>query len=184
MSRLPIHGTMKDHASDSIGLLQTLSKRFFPPRYRGAQRTSNCTTTGQHHQVRPGSRAHSRSNESLQHDVRPCFMDANQWGSVHEFEHRRHQKILDQAISIKPRRQMSVQFSRWRADPLATLPGSNSLTRARWLQTVFRLYNGIEFARVPSRQKAAAAAGCATLICSLMALGTPQLSPQRRESLT
>ena len=41
----------------------------------------------------------------------PCFMDANQVGYVHELEWEDIQKMLDDAVSIKPRRQLSVQFS-------------------------------------------------------------------------
>jgi uncharacterized radical SAM superfamily Fe-S cluster-containing enzyme len=41
----------------------------------------------------------------------PCFMDANQVGYVHELTLADVQKLLDDAISIKPRRQMTVQFS-------------------------------------------------------------------------
>jgi hypothetical protein len=41
----------------------------------------------------------------------PCFMDANQVGYVHELSFAEVQKILDDAVTIKPRRQLSVQFS-------------------------------------------------------------------------
>ena len=41
----------------------------------------------------------------------PCFMDANQVGYVHELTFDDVKKLLDDAISIKPRRQMTVQFS-------------------------------------------------------------------------
>jgi uncharacterized radical SAM superfamily Fe-S cluster-containing enzyme len=41
----------------------------------------------------------------------PCFMDANQVGYVHELTFEEVKKILDDSLSIKPRRQMSVQFS-------------------------------------------------------------------------
>ena len=41
----------------------------------------------------------------------PCFMDANQVGYVHELTLDDVKKILDDAITIKPRRQMTVQFS-------------------------------------------------------------------------
>ncbi len=41
----------------------------------------------------------------------PCFMDANQVGFVHELSWTDIKQILDNAISIKPRRQMSVQLS-------------------------------------------------------------------------
>jgi 7,8-dihydro-6-hydroxymethylpterin dimethyltransferase len=41
----------------------------------------------------------------------PCFMDANQVGFVHELEWDEVQKILDDSLTVQPRRQMSVQFS-------------------------------------------------------------------------
>jgi len=41
----------------------------------------------------------------------PCFMDANQVGFVHELSWDEIRTLLDNAITIKPRRQMSVQFS-------------------------------------------------------------------------
>ncbi|HVR20718.1 MAG TPA: radical SAM protein [Polyangiaceae bacterium] len=41
----------------------------------------------------------------------PCFMDANQVGFVHEPPWEDIQKILDDSVSVKPRRQLSVQFS-------------------------------------------------------------------------
>jgi uncharacterized radical SAM superfamily Fe-S cluster-containing enzyme len=41
----------------------------------------------------------------------PCFMDANQVGFVHELGWDEVQKILDDSLTIKPRRQLSVQFS-------------------------------------------------------------------------
>jgi uncharacterized radical SAM superfamily Fe-S cluster-containing enzyme len=41
----------------------------------------------------------------------PCFMDANQVGYVHELTLDEVRQLLDDAITIRPRRQMSVQFS-------------------------------------------------------------------------
>ncbi|UCE04158.1 MAG: radical SAM protein [Candidatus Latescibacterota bacterium] len=41
----------------------------------------------------------------------PCFMDANQVGYVHELSLDEVKRILDDSLSIKPQRQMSVQFS-------------------------------------------------------------------------
>ncbi|HZT76152.1 MAG TPA: radical SAM protein, partial [Vicinamibacterales bacterium] len=41
----------------------------------------------------------------------PCFMDANQVGYVHELEWNEVKQILDDSLTIKPRRQLSVQFS-------------------------------------------------------------------------
>jgi len=41
----------------------------------------------------------------------PCFMDANQVGYVHELSWEDVQQILDDAAEVRPRRQMSIQFS-------------------------------------------------------------------------
>jgi hypothetical protein len=41
----------------------------------------------------------------------PCFMDANQVGYVHELTLPEVKQLLDDAITIKPQRQLSVQFS-------------------------------------------------------------------------
>src|SRR5207237_1441876 len=41
----------------------------------------------------------------------PCFMDANQVGYVHELSLDDVKKTLDDAITVKPRRQLTVQFS-------------------------------------------------------------------------
>src|SRR5829696_8736977 len=41
----------------------------------------------------------------------PCFMDANQVGFVHELSWEDIKTLLDNAITLKPKRQMSVQFS-------------------------------------------------------------------------
>jgi uncharacterized radical SAM superfamily Fe-S cluster-containing enzyme len=41
----------------------------------------------------------------------PCFMDANQVGFVHELAWEEIKTLLDNAITLKPKRQMSVQFS-------------------------------------------------------------------------
>jgi uncharacterized radical SAM superfamily Fe-S cluster-containing enzyme len=41
----------------------------------------------------------------------PCFMDANQVGYVHELTFPEVKQLLDDAVSVKPRRQMTVQFS-------------------------------------------------------------------------
>lgn len=41
----------------------------------------------------------------------PCFTDANQVGYVHELTWEEIKEILDNSLKIKPRRQMSIQFS-------------------------------------------------------------------------
>src|SRR5262249_31612846 len=41
----------------------------------------------------------------------PCFMDANQVGYVHELTWEDIKQLLDNSAEVKPRRQLSVQFS-------------------------------------------------------------------------
>ena len=52
----------------------------------------------------------------------PCFMDANQVGFVHELTWDEIKTMLDNAVTIKPRRQMSRPVLRRRAHALALLP--------------------------------------------------------------
>jgi 7,8-dihydro-6-hydroxymethylpterin dimethyltransferase len=89
----------------------------------------------------------------------PCFMDANQVGFVHQLEWDEIKEVLDNALKIKPRRQMSVQFSGgeptisphfFRAIRYARKVGYNSVQAAS---------NGIEFARDFRFAKKAAEAG-------------------------
>lgn len=40
-----------------------------------------------------------------------CFMDANQVGHVYELDWQEIARVLDDALSVRPRRQLSVQFS-------------------------------------------------------------------------
>ena len=89
----------------------------------------------------------------------PCFMDANQVGFVHELSWEDIQTLLDNAISIKPRRQMSVQFSG--GEPTLSPYFLDAVRYARKVgyQSVQAATNGIEFAKSPELCKAAAAAG-------------------------
>src|SRR5438874_5294625 len=77
----------------------------------------------------------------------PCFMDANQVGFVHELSMEDVQEILDNAIQIKPRRQMSVQFSG--GEPTMSPYFFDAIRYARKLgyNSVQAATNGIEFAK-------------------------------------
>jgi uncharacterized radical SAM superfamily Fe-S cluster-containing enzyme len=77
----------------------------------------------------------------------PCFMDANQVGYVHELSWEEIQEILDNAIRIKPRRQMSVQFSG--GEPTMHPYFLDALRYARKVgyNSVQAATNGIEFAK-------------------------------------
>ena len=89
----------------------------------------------------------------------PCFMDANQVGFVHELSWDDIKTLLDNAISIKPRRQMSVQFSG--GEPTMSPYFLDAVRYARKVgyNSVQAATNGIEFAKSLDFAKAAADAG-------------------------
>jgi tetraether lipid synthase len=89
----------------------------------------------------------------------PCFMDANQVGFVHELTWEEIKTMLDNAISIKPRRQMSVQFSG--GEPTLSPYFLDAVRYARQVgyNSVQTATNGIEFAKSPEFSRQAAEAG-------------------------
>jgi 7,8-dihydro-6-hydroxymethylpterin dimethyltransferase len=89
----------------------------------------------------------------------PCFMDANQVGFVHELTWEEIKTLLDNAISIKPKRQMSVQFSG--GEPTLSPYFLDAVRYARHVgyTSVQAATNGIEFAKSPEFCKQAAEAG-------------------------
>ncbi|MFN7915124.1 MAG: radical SAM protein [Vicinamibacterales bacterium] len=89
----------------------------------------------------------------------PCFMDANQVGFVHELSWEDIKQVLDNAISIKPKRQMSVQFSG--GEPTISPYFLDAVRYARKVgyASVQAATNGIEFAKDAEFAKAAADAG-------------------------
>ena len=89
----------------------------------------------------------------------PCFMDANQVGFVHELTWEDIQTLLDNAITIKPKRQMSVQFSG--GEPTISPYFLDAVRYARQVgyTSVQAATNGIEFAKSPEFCRQAADAG-------------------------
>ena len=89
----------------------------------------------------------------------PCFMDANQVGFVHELSWEDITTLLDNAISLKPRRQMSVQFSG--GEPTLSPYFLDAVRYARKVgyNSVQAATNGIEFAKNPAFAREAALAG-------------------------
>src|SRR5437762_1819211 len=89
----------------------------------------------------------------------PCFMDANQVGYVHELSWEEIQEIMRNALEIKPRRQMSVQFSG--GEPTMSPYFIKAIRYARELgyNSVQAATNGIEFAKSKEFCKQAAEAG-------------------------
>ena len=89
----------------------------------------------------------------------PCFMDANQVGFVHELSMEDVSEILDNAIQIKPRRQMSVQYSG--GEPTLSPYFLDAVRYARKVgyNSVQAATNGIEFAKSKEFCREAAEAG-------------------------
>ncbi|HTM38781.1 MAG TPA: radical SAM protein [Terriglobales bacterium] len=89
----------------------------------------------------------------------PCFMDANQVGFVHELTWEEIKQMLDNAITIKPRRQMSVQFSG--GEPTLSPYFLDAVRYARQVgyNSVQAATNGIEFAKSFEFAQQAADAG-------------------------
>jgi len=89
----------------------------------------------------------------------PCFMDANQVGFVHELSWEDIKTLLDNAITIKPKRQMSVQFSG--GEPTISPFFLDAVRYAREVgySSVQAATNGIEFAKDPEFCRKAADAG-------------------------
>ena len=79
----------------------------------------------------------------------PCFMDANQVGFVHELSWEDITTLLDNAISLKPQRQMSVQFSG--GEPTLSPYFLDAVRYAKKVgyNSVQAATNGIEFAKSP-----------------------------------
>ncbi|HWB97009.1 MAG TPA: radical SAM protein, partial [Bryobacteraceae bacterium] len=89
----------------------------------------------------------------------PCFMDANQVGFVHELTWDDIRTLLDNAISIKPRRQMSVQFSGGEPTISPYFLDAVAYSRKVGYTSVQAATNGIEFAKSPEFCRQAAEAG-------------------------
>src|SRR5262249_7839339 len=89
----------------------------------------------------------------------PCFMDANQVGYVHELTWEEIKTLLDNAITIKPRRQMSVQFSGGEPTLSPYFLDAVAYSRQVGYNSVQAATNGIEFAKSPEFCKQAAEAG-------------------------
>jgi uncharacterized radical SAM superfamily Fe-S cluster-containing enzyme len=89
----------------------------------------------------------------------PCFMDANQVGFVHELAWDDVKKILDDAASVRPKRQMSIQFSG--GEPTLSPHFLDAIRYARELGyfAVQCATNGVRFAEEPGFARAAKEAG-------------------------
>ena len=106
-----MHGTFIDTLAINPAFLRRLESLFpgprLPRRHRHAAQPRHVV-----HQVRPRRGADDRPDQPLQHDVRPV-LHGRQSGRLRARADAatKSKQLLDDAISIKPRRQMTVQFS-------------------------------------------------------------------------
>jgi uncharacterized radical SAM superfamily Fe-S cluster-containing enzyme len=89
----------------------------------------------------------------------PCFMDANQVGYVHELSFDEVRKILDDALSVQPRRQLSVQFSGGEPTLSPHFLDAIRYAREKGFFAVQCATNGIRFAEEPGFAQKAKEAG-------------------------
>jgi hypothetical protein len=89
----------------------------------------------------------------------PCFMDANQVGYVHELSWDEIKQVLDDAIAVRPRRQMSIQFSG--GEPTLSPYFLDAIRYARKVGyfCVQCATNGVRFAQEPGFAKECKEAG-------------------------
>jgi uncharacterized radical SAM superfamily Fe-S cluster-containing enzyme len=155
----PIHGHFEDMMAIDVKFLTHIEK-MFPGRDIDAQNDEKLHNHGTS-TIKYGRGAvltvdlTNRCNMMCD----PCFMDANQVGFVHELSMDDIREILDNAISIKPRRQMSVQFSG--GEPSISPHFLESIRYARKVgyNSVQAATNGIEFAKSKEFCREAAEAG-------------------------
>src|SRR6266567_1829566 len=155
----PIHGHYEDIMAVDVNFLRWIEKNF-PGRdiraHNDADLHNHGSSTIRHGR---GSVLTVDLTNRCNMMCNPCFMDANQVGFVHELLWEDIKEILDNAIRIKPRRQLSVQFSG--GEPTMSPYFIDAVRYARKVgyNSVQAATNGIEFAKRPEFAKAAAEAG-------------------------
>jgi hypothetical protein len=89
----------------------------------------------------------------------PCFMDANQVGYVHELSWEDVTQILDDAANVRPRRQMSIQFSGGEPTLSPHFLDAIRYARKKGYFAVQCATNGLRFAQEPGFAKQCKEAG-------------------------
>lgn len=89
----------------------------------------------------------------------PCFMDANQVGYVHELSWEEITRILDDAAEVRPRRQMSIQFSGGEPTLSPHFLDAIRYARQKGYFAVQCATNGLRFAQEPGFARKAREAG-------------------------
>jgi 7,8-dihydro-6-hydroxymethylpterin dimethyltransferase len=154
----PKHGTFEDLMSNDAAFFGRLEKNFFG---RDVKMGKDALHGHGSASIRYGRGAVLTVDLTNRCNMmcNPCFMDANQVGYVHELTWDDIKEILDNAASVKPRRQMSVQFSG--GEPTLSPHFLAAIRYAREIGyfSVQCASNGVLFAQDLEFAKAAAEAG-------------------------
>ena len=154
----PIHGTFDDTLSTNPAFLQRLESLFPGRDFQAVTDTLHNHGTSSIKHGRGAVLTIDLTNRcNMMCD--PCFMDANQVGYVHELTFDEVKQLLDDAVSIKPRRQMTVQFSG--GEPTISPLFLDAVRYAKQLGyfSVQAATNGIRFAQEPEFAHQAREAG-------------------------
>jgi uncharacterized radical SAM superfamily Fe-S cluster-containing enzyme len=89
----------------------------------------------------------------------PCFMNANQVGYVHELTFEEVKVLIDRALTVRPRRQISIQFSGGEPTLSPIFLDSVAYARKAGYFSVQAATNGIRFAQDAAFARQAADAG-------------------------
>ena len=154
----PQHGTFTDTLAIDPAFLDRIEKLFPGRDYRAVAGTLHNHGTSSIQHGRGAVLTIDLTNRcNMMCD--PCFMDANQVGYVHELTLDDVKGLLNDAISVKPRRQMTVQFSG--GEPTISPIFLDSVRYAREVGyfSVQAATNGIRFAQEPEFAEQAHDAG-------------------------
>jgi uncharacterized radical SAM superfamily Fe-S cluster-containing enzyme len=154
----PVHGTFTDTLSNDPEFFSRI-ERLFPGRdFLAAARDLHDHGTSSIKYGRGSVLTIDLTNRcNMMCD--PCFMDANQVGFVHELSLDEVKKLLDDSLTIKPRRQMTVQFSGGEPTLSPIFLASVAYARDIGYFSVQAATNGIRFAQDPQFAMDAKTAG-------------------------
>ncbi|MGA7990503.1 MAG: radical SAM protein [Thermoanaerobaculia bacterium] len=154
----PKHGTFEDLMASDAGFFARLEENFFGRDVKIAKDALHDHGSASMRYGRGAVLTVDLTNRCNMM-CNPCFMDANQVGYVHELGWEDVREILDNAASIKPRRQMSVQFSGGEPTISPHFLEATRYAREIGYFSVQCATNGIRFAQEPEFAKAAYEAG-------------------------
>src|SRR5258705_4574022 len=153
-----IHGTFDDTLSTNPAFLQRLESLFPGRDFQAVTDTLHNHGTSSIKHGRGAVLTIDLTNRcNMMCD--PCFMDANQVGYVHELTLDEVKQLLNDAVSIKPRRQMTVQFSGGEPTISPIFLGAVRYARKVGYFSVQAATNGIRFAQEPEFAQQAREAG-------------------------